>query len=94
MDSAQVELPRYQCHKKVHAFKITKIVIDGEGENRETDGTALLHHEEGYFMPVKVSAEYMHKHKPQVGGYYVVYEDGYLSFSPAEAFEDGYTLIK
>ena len=36
---------------------------------------------------------YMHKHKPEVGGYYVVYEDGYKSFSPAGAFESGYTLL-
>jgi hypothetical protein len=36
----------------------------------------------------------MHKHKPQVGGYYVLYKDGYASFSPASAFEEGYDLIK
>ena len=41
----------------------------------------------------KVDFEYMHKHKPQVGGYYVVYKDGYKSFSPAEAFETGYEKI-
>ena len=27
------------------------------------------------------------------GGYYVVYEDGYKSFSPSKAFDEGYTLI-
>lgn len=35
----------------------------------------------------------MRKHKPQAGGYYVLYKDGYTSFSPADAFEDGYTRI-
>jgi hypothetical protein len=35
----------------------------------------------------------MFKHKPEVGGYYVVYKDGYRSFSPAEAFETGYEKI-
>jgi hypothetical protein len=30
------------------------------------------------------------KHAPHVGGYFVQYEDGYTSFSPAEAFESGY----
>ena len=34
--------------------------------------------------------EYMTKHAPQVGGYYVLYEDGYASFSPAQPFEAGY----
>ena len=29
----------------------------------------------------------------QVGGYYVVYTGGYKSWSPAEAFEDGYTKV-
>ena len=38
--------------------------------------------------------EWLDKHNPEVGGYYVVYEDGYKSFSPAKAFEEGYTLIK
>ena len=28
------------------------------------------------------------------GGYYVRYPDGYESWSPAEAFEDGYTLVE
>jgi hypothetical protein len=30
---------------------------------------------------------------PQPGGYFVVYKDGYKSFSPAKAFEEGYTRI-
>lgn len=35
------------------------------------------------------------KGKPDVqeGWYMVVYPDGYVSFSPAEAFEEGYTRI-
>lgn len=39
---------------------------------------------------VVVSEEYMNKHEPYVGGYFVRYNDGYESFSPAEAFEGGY----
>jgi hypothetical protein len=35
----------------------------------------------------------MTKHAPEVGGYYVVYADGYKSYSPAKAFEDGYTQV-
>lgn len=48
--------------------------------------------EEG-FAPFKVDNAYFMKHRPQVGGYYVVYDDGYKSFSPAKAFEEGYTRI-
>jgi hypothetical protein len=42
---------------------------------------------------IPVNAEYLQKHKPRVGGYYVRYADGYESFSPAQAFEEGYTLM-
>lgn len=31
---------------------------------------------------------------PAAGGYYVVYEDGYQSYSPAKAFEDGYAPVE
>ncbi len=79
-------MPQYQCHKKVWAFLVARI---DEGE----DGSAfIVPHESGYGA-VHVDAEYMRKHKPQEGGYYVVYEDGYRSFSPAQAFEAGYTRI-
>jgi hypothetical protein len=43
------------------------------------------------FPSFVVSAEYLAKHKPEVGGYFVVYTDGYESYSPAKAFEEGYT---
>jgi hypothetical protein len=43
--------------------------------------------------PIRVSEEFLAKHKPEAGGYYVVYDDGYVSFSPASAFEAGYTLL-
>src|SRR5208282_5823858 len=94
-NAGQTELPRWKCHKIVHGFRITRIELDSEhrGPNEETDGSAVLHHAEGYFTPVKVNHEYMHRHKPEVGGYYVVYDDGYSSYSPAKAFEEGYTRL-
>jgi hypothetical protein len=90
------ELPKYKSHKEVWALKIKSIewvanVLDGQGENREADGSAMITPEEEGFAPFKVDQEYMQKHKPQVGGYYVEYEDGYASWSPREAFESGYT---
>ena len=90
------EMPRYRCHKEVWALKIAEIVFDHEIatiEGRETDGTAMITPVENGFSPFKVDAEYVRKHKPQVGGYFVVYKDGYKSFSPAVAFEDGYSLV-
>jgi len=92
--SVSVEMPKYKSHKEVWALKIKSIVRDGEGENRESDGSAIITPEEEGYAPFRVEGDYLHKHKPQAGGYYVVYKDGYKSFSPAEAFEEGNTLIK
>ena len=84
--NATREMPKYECHKKVWALKIAGIVADQHG------GVYFQPAEEGYDK-VPMSPEYVAKHKPEVGGYYVVYEDGYKSFSPAGAFESGYTPL-
>lgn len=92
----QIEMPRYQSHKQVHALKIATINFDrdaAQAEERETDGSATITPAETGYAPFKVDHEFVHKHKPQAGGYYVIYEDGYKSWSPADAFEAGYTLI-
>jgi hypothetical protein len=78
----QIEMPKWKCHKEVHADKITRVVVDGDN--------VILHLEHGI---AQVSLSYYNKHNPMVGGYYVVYEGGYQSFSPAKAFEDGYSSI-
>lgn len=81
------ELPIYQCHKKVRAAKIADIgfILDG-------DSTAIMYLD-GINNGLVVDIDYIKKHCPQNGGYYVVYDDGYESYSPAEAFENGYTKI-
>ena len=91
-DSPSVEMPRYKCHKDVWALKI-QAVTDPTEPGNESDGSRLLHFEESGYGAMRVSREYVNKHKPHSGGYYVVYKDGYQSFSPADAFEDGYTRI-
>ncbi len=83
---ASTEMPRYKCHKEVWAFKIAGMEGVEGGEFTITPAEA------GY-APFRVDAAYMQKHQPKVGGYYVVYRDGYRSWSPASEFEDGYTLI-
>jgi len=95
-DVPQREMPKYQSHKKVWALKIKEIVFDSDlakESNRETDGSAIITPSEEGYAPFKVNSNYVHKHKPQVEGYYVRYEDGYESWSPAQAFEEGYTLV-
>ena len=86
-------MPKYKSHKVVWALKIKSIAKELV-EYREIDGSATITPEEEGYAPFKVSAEYMNKHQPEIGGYYVVYEHNYKSFSPADAFEAGNTLIK
>lgn len=83
--NAQVELPQYKCHKVVRAAKITDLRGNG------TEAPDLVLGEIGGI--VALLPDWYEKHKPHVGGYYVLYEDGYKSFSPAEAFEGGYTRL-
>lgn len=89
---AAVEMPRYQSHKKVWALKIKSIGADPSAP-QGSFGSCIFTPEEDGYAPVKLDAAYVDKHKPEVGGYYVVYPDGYKSFSPAKAFEDGYTRL-
>lgn len=69
------------------------ISIEPNGTVYAVSGAEIVPADDG-FAPFPVSAEYIRKHKPQVGGYYVRYKDGYESFSPAAAFESGYSKIE
>lgn len=82
MSEAQIQMPRYKCHKEVWALKID--AVDG-GELRFTDSR---------YAPMYVGPAWVDKFNPQPGGYLVVYADGYRSYSPAKAFEEGYTLAE
>jgi hypothetical protein len=70
----------YRCHKLVQADRIAG--IDGN-VLRLGDGDVR-----------EASAAWMERHKPEVGGFFVRYEDGYESFSPGRAFVEGYSLLK
>jgi hypothetical protein len=78
-------LPQYRCYKQVSAFKIGSALSLSNGRV-ELVGINPDH-------SVIVDAGYVDKHRPQIGGYYVRYQDGYLSWSPAAVFEDGHTLV-
>jgi len=86
-----IELPRYNCHKQVWALKIKKLYNPAISEE-DDDGSIMMIPEDDRYAGFLVPKELMDKHKPEVGWYYVVYKDGYVSFSPPEAFEEGYSL--
>jgi|GEM_PF-642057 len=86
MEKPKIEMPQYLCHKKVWALKIKRI-------QEHTEHISTLHFEDERYAPIDVDIDYLRKHEPEPGGYYVVYADGYNSYSPAKAFEEGYALI-
>lgn len=92
-----IEMPQYECHKKVWALKIKEVNHkpnpDESGFSCASSYGAMLIPEDARYGAIEVDANYDSKHKPEAGGYFVVYEDGYLSYSPAKAFEEGYSLI-
>ncbi len=93
MSDAYTKMPKYRSHKEVWALKIVSIRHIEDRPGVEADGSATLTFEEEGYAAICVSPEYMQKHMPQIGGYYVVYEGGYASWSPARVFEDGYTRV-
>ena len=86
---ATQELPRYKSHKTVWALKIKAITIVPGGD--ENNINWYLHPDDIGYGPVAVTNEWRIKFAPQAGGYYVQYKDGYASYSPATAFEEGNT---
>ena len=90
------EMPRYRCHKEVYALKIGSFEFDcdlARIQDRETDGSVKFTPTDSRYAPIRLDADFMRKHNPKPGGYYVVYKDGYRSYSPPQAFEEGYTLL-
>jgi len=85
MCEAATAMTEWQSHKKVFANKITDLKqVDASGKGR-------IFLDNGGFVEVEHS--WLAKHLPEVGGYYVRYKDGYESYSPAKAFEEGYTKV-
>lgn len=79
-------MPRYECHKKVHALKISSVEI-------LEDGRALISPAEECFLPFETQKEFPFQTGSKDLGYYVIYADGYVSWSPTKAFEEGYTRL-
>jgi len=87
-DVASRQLPRYRCHKEVYAVKIVAVSYPID------DDKPTQLHVVAPFEPISVDRGWVARHHPQPGGYVVIYNDGYMSFSPAKAFEEGYTRIE
>lgn len=84
---SKARLETYVSHKRVQAGKILFMAKD------EINDRLMLHiNSMANILPVPLA--FLDRHKPENGGYYVRYADGYESYSPAKAFEEGYTLVR
>lgn len=82
-------LPKYLSHKEVWALKIARIE-----QLLDAAGVRLFFQDESY-APIDLDHAYQRRVKRgDDPGYYVRYADGYESWSPTDAFETGYTLVK
>lgn len=81
-------LASWRSHKVVQAGKIKAISAEkgviAELEVQMADGNVTV---------VKPSEKLFARGNAEVGDYLVLYGDGYVSWSPALAFEEGYTLL-
>lgn len=87
-------MTKWQSHKIVEAEKITKI--------EENDGDVTITMGDEHDAPVVVTSTisvvdkditWYAQHRPKIGDYIVIYDDGYMSVSPATAFENGYRKL-
>lgn len=87
-------MQQFKSHKTVEAAKIVSLVQD-----HRASGDA-----EGYVLNLEgggiaaIDFAWLHKNSDGgktnlVGGYFVRYADGYTSWSPAAAFEEGYSPL-
>lgn len=77
----------YRCHKIVEAAKVIGVAMDHGGFS------ARLALEDGSYVDAP-SNVFRPGTRDPIGGYFVRYEDGYTSWSPADAFVSGYSEIK
>lgn len=87
--TAMREMPLYKSHKTVHALKIAAVEI-------HKDQSATIAPEDDGFAPFRTKPGWGERFKGSEDdlGYYVVYDDGYASWSPTNAFVGGYSLVQ
>ena len=82
------QLPQYRSHKVVRAAPMGS--FEGIEDGKQIVRLALS---EGHSLRVGVDQAVFARRGPEPGDYLVVYDDGYISWSPKAAFEGGYTLL-
>lgn len=81
-------MPQYRCFKTVSALRIQEVREVGYDSTTDENPLVAISFENPAFPPRTINLR--GKPTPEAGWWYVQYEDGYISFSPAKAFEEGY----
>lgn len=85
-------LPQYVSHKQVGALKIADVEVLATDTTTDENPTQVRVKFENPSFASRVFN--LHgKPTPYAGWYYVLYQDGYESFSPAKQFEEGYRAV-
>lgn len=79
-------LPDYRSHKIVKAGEIVNMASKG-------DGYILTLRVDDVQQDVAIDRDWYNRFHPEIGQFFVVYEDGYSSVSPSAAFRGGYTRL-
>ena len=84
-------MAEYQCHKIVNAAVIKEVT----GAYQKGADLALVIGLPGtdIEMPYLAVADMVARYEPKAGDYVVLYENGYVSISPKQQFDEGYTQI-
>jgi hypothetical protein len=84
----EAEMPRYISHKQVWALELDCV-------DHNADGSSVLTFRDNGYSPILIpaSSDIFARYKPVQGDFYVVYADGYKSFSPRKAFLEGYVKL-
>lgn len=84
-------LARWESHKIVRAGKI--LSLSQPGQIDAAHWVIQVKNATDQATEFKVKPEVFARGIPEPGSYFVVYEDGYQSWSPAAAFEKGYARL-
>jgi hypothetical protein len=84
-------LPRYRSHKIVRAAQIARFGQEPADSSSGIPVFVIVEDLEDLELPVPPGV--FRRGRPAVGDYLVFYDDGYVSWSPKLAFEDGGQLV-
>lgn len=85
------QLLRWRSHKVVEAAKIIEVFVSRA--NKPVVRVESPDGDETKFVAFDVPEDFSARGTAEPGDYFIRYKDGYMSWSPAKEFEDGYTLV-